>query len=109
MINAVQTIPLLNLSLSFIPVIIVLIVLWNWKLKFKNSVYAVLRMLIQLMLIGYFLAYIFEADNSLIVLVVLAVMLFSSSVIALRTINITGSVLYLVSLLNHVTKRLSIN
>jgi len=100
MSNSVQIIPLLNLALSFIPVIIVIAILWSWKMKYVNSVYAVFRMLIQLLLIGYFLAYIFEADNSLIVLGVLAIMLFSSSIIALRTIEIPRKNLYLKSFLS---------
>lgn len=95
--SSVQIIPLENLALSFIPVIVVIFILWNWKLKFKNSIYALSRMLLQLLLIGYFLAYIFEADNSLIVLAVLGIMLFSSSIIALRTIQIPKKTLYLKS------------
>lgn len=100
MSNAVQIIPLQNLALAFIPVVIVIFILWNWKLKYTNSIYAVFRMLIQLLLIGYFLAYIFEADNSLIVLGVLAIMLFSSSIIALRTIEIPKKTLYVKSFLS---------
>ena len=95
--NSVQIIPLQNLALSFIPVIVVILILWSWKLKFKNSIYAVSRMLIQLLLIGYFLAYIFDADNSLIVMAVLTIMLFSSSIIALRTVQIPKKTLYLKS------------
>ncbi|MCK5468866.1 MAG: ABC transporter permease [Cyclobacteriaceae bacterium] len=95
--NSVQIIPLQNLALSFIPVVVVIYLIWNWKLKYKNSIYAISRMLIQLLLIGYFLGYIFEADNSLIVLVVLAIMLFSSGIIALRTMQIPKKTLYLKS------------
>lgn len=97
--NSIQIIPLENLALAFMPVVLVIIILWYWKLKYLNSMYAVFRMLIQLLLIGYFLAYIFEADNSLVVLGVLAVMLFSSSIIALRTIDIPKKSLYLKSFL----------
>ena len=57
-------------------------------------------MLIQLLLIGYFLAYIFEADSSLIVIAVLIVMLFTSSWIALRTMKIPRKTLYLKSFLS---------
>ena len=96
--NSVQIIPLQNLALSFIPVVVVIYLIWRWKLKYRNSIYAIFRMLIQLLLIGYFLGYIFEADNSLIVLVVLTIMLFSSGFIALRTINIPKKTLYLKSL-----------
>ncbi len=95
--SSVQIIPLQNLALAFIPVAVVILFLWNWKLKFKSSIYAIARMLIQLLLIGYFLAYIFDADNSLIVIAVLATMLFSSSIIALRTIQIPKKNLYLKS------------
>jgi len=52
-------------------------------------------MLVQLLLIGYFLGYIFKADSSIIVLAVLSIMLFSSSIIALRTIQIPKKGLYL--------------
>ena len=92
--NSVQIIPLLNLALAFIPVIIVVLILWRWRLKYFNSLHAILRMLVQLLLIGYVLGYIFEADNANIVLLVLVVMLISSSVIALRTIEIPKRKLY---------------
>jgi len=72
----------------------VIVVLWKWKIGFKNSIYAVFRMLVQLFLIGYFLVYIFETDSSWIVIAILAVMLFSSSWIALRTIKIPRKILY---------------
>jgi putative ABC transport system permease protein len=50
-------------------------------------VYALTRMLGQLLLIGYFLSFIFESESSLVVLLVLSVMVFSSSWIALRTVE----------------------
>ncbi len=93
--NSIQTIPYINLALAFIPVILVIIILWKWKIGHGNSIYAVFRMLVQLMLIGYVLAYIFKADNSWVVIAVLTVMLFSSSWIALRTMNIPRKKLYL--------------
>lgn len=75
-------------------------IIWKWGLGYRNSLYAVFRMLIQLLLIGYVLTYIFEAHNSLIVIAVLSVMLFSSSWIALRTIQIPRKTLYLKSFLS---------
>jgi len=76
------------------------VIIWKWGLGYRNSLYAVFRMLIQLLLIGYVLTYIFEAHNSLIVIAVLSVMLFSSSWIALRTIQIPRKTLYLKSFLS---------
>jgi len=95
--DSIQTIPFVNLALAFIPVVLVILLLWKWKVGYGNSIYAVFRMLVQLLLIGYVLAYIFEADNSLIVIGVLSVMLISSSWIALRTIKIPKKKLYLKS------------
>jgi len=93
--DSIQIIPYTNLTLAFIPVIVVIIILWKWKSGFGNSIYAVFRMLVQLLLIGYVLAYIFDADDSWVVIAVLTVMLFSSSWIALRTIKISRKKLYL--------------
>ncbi|MDR4498044.1 MAG: ABC transporter permease [Candidatus Scalindua sp.] len=97
MSNPIQTIPFTNLTLAFIPAIAVVAIIWKWKLGYKRSLYAVFRMLIQLLLIGYFLSFIFESDSSLIVITVLAVMLFTSSWIALHTKHISRRILYLKS------------
>ena len=94
MSDSIQTIPFANLALAFLPVIGVIVILWKWKLDYKNSLYAVGRMLIQLLLIGYFLAYIFESDNAGVVVAVLTVMLFSSSWIALGNVKISKRKLY---------------
>ncbi len=83
---SLETIPLINLSLAFIPALITIIILFKWSLKSTNAIYAVSRMLVQLLLIGYFLSYIFESDSSVVVLVILAVMVFASSWIALGTV-----------------------
>ena len=97
MSSSIQTIPLFNLALAFIPVIAVIVIIGKWQLGYKSSIYAVCRMLIQLLLIGYFLTYIFKTESALLVVAILAVMLFSASWIALRTISIPRKVLYLKS------------
>ena len=95
--NSIQTIPFTNLVLAFIPAIAVILIIWKWGLGYKRSIYALSRMLIQLLLIGYFLVFIFKSDSSLIVIAVLAVMLFTSSWIALHTKKIPRRQLYLKS------------
>ncbi len=95
--DTVQIIPFTNLAFAFIPVIAVVVIIWKWGLGYKNSIYAISRMLIQLLLIGYFLAYIFETDKFLVVISILTIMLFSSSLIALRTIDIPIRALFLKS------------
>ncbi len=97
MILAIQAIPLFRLAMAFIPVAVVIYILWKWKLNYKNSIYAVSRMLVQLLLIGYALGFIFGAGKSWIVLLVLAVMIVSAGIIALRTIDIPKKPLYSIS------------
>jgi putative ABC transport system permease protein len=95
MSKSIQTIPFPNLALALIPVIVVIFILWKWKIDYKNSIYAIARMLVQLMLIGYILVYFFGTNNSWIVISVLTVMLFSASWIALRTMKIPRKKLYI--------------
>lgn len=98
--NSLQTISVAHLLLAFVPVIAVFVILWRWRQDVKTSVWAVCRMLIQLILIGYVLTFIFETENSYIVIAVLAVMLFSSSWIALRTLSEQRSALFSKALLS---------
>lgn len=89
-----QTISLLDLSFAFAPVAIVVGVLYWWSLGGGNAVYALIRMLIQLLLIGYVLTYIFQADNALIVIGVLTMMLLVSSWISLRSLQKKSKLAY---------------
>jgi putative ABC transport system permease protein len=92
--NSVETIPIINLAIAFIPVLATMFILFKWSLNSSNALYAVARMLIQLLLIGYFLSYIFESDSGWIIVVILIVMVFSSSWIALGVITSKRLILY---------------
>jgi len=94
MTNSVLTIPLNSLALSFIPVLIVVCVLFKWSLNYRSALYGISKMLVQLMLVGYFLTYIFEAKNAWIIFAVLSVMVLVSSWIALRSVKIKRRILY---------------
>lgn len=91
--NSINGIPYFNLSLAFIPILVVIFIMYRWKLDYKKSIYAVARMLIQLMLIGFSLAYIFEATSFWLVILVLIIMLLAASWISLRTIKMSRRVL----------------
>ena len=84
--ETITTIPFSNLIIIFIPVALVIVILHKWSLEWKNSIYAVFRMLVQLLMIGYFLSYIFESRESSIIVLVLSIMVFLASWIALGTI-----------------------
>lgn len=63
-----------------------IIVLWRWRAGSAEGFIALVRMVAQLLLIGYVLVYIFDADTPWVVLAVLAVMVVAASWIALRTV-----------------------
>ena len=92
--ESVTTIPFANLLLVFIPVAAVISILHTWSLDWKNSINAIGRMLIQLLLIGYFLNYIFKSNIASITISILALMIFAASWICLRTIQGKRKILF---------------
>jgi putative ABC transport system permease protein len=85
--NNIEAIPLINLSYTLIPVFVVLIIFIKWRLKTKSALYAISRMLLQLLVVGYFLNAIFASDSATITLSILSVMLLFSGWIALGTVK----------------------
>ena len=85
--TTLQTIPLTNLALAFMPVAIVIIILIRWQLNSKNAVYALIRMLAQLLLIGFFLDTLFTSNSHLLTFTTLAVMVSCAAWIALMPIK----------------------
>ena len=94
----VATISVPRLALSFIPVTIVVALMWRWNVGFGRSLHAIARMLLQLTLMGYVLVYIFQTESGLVVCGVLAVMLIAASWIALNTVDLPGKSLFPASL-----------
>ena len=86
----ISFIPLANLMLGFIPVIILIGIMYFWGLKISNSIYANFRMLIQLLLIGYVLTFIFETDEPIIITLVVLFMILMSAWIAMRPLKEKG-------------------
>jgi putative ABC transport system permease protein len=84
---AVRAITLDGLVLAFLPAAIVIGILFYWSAGAKTAAYATLRMLIQLLLIGYVLVYIFDAERPWIIIAVLLVMLAAASWIAIRPVR----------------------
>lgn len=76
-----------QLALAFIPVLIVLFIQFKWSLPQKRTLHALVRMLVQLLLVGFFLSYIFESNSAWLVLTILIVMVLFSSWIALNNID----------------------
>ena len=78
-----------------IPVAIVIVIYMRWTQDKTTLFYALFRMLIQLILIGYVLTYIFNSNSSYLVILILSVMLIAASMIALRPLQKKNKNLYL--------------
>ncbi|MAS01739.1 MAG: hypothetical protein CMD48_00015 [Gammaproteobacteria bacterium] len=88
--DQISFIPLAKLMLGFIPVITLLGIMYFWGLKISNSIYANFRMLIQLLLIGYILTFIFETNEPIIIALVVLFMILMSAWIAMRPLKEKG-------------------
>lgn len=96
----IATISVPQLALSFIPVAIVVVLMWRWDQGYGHALQAIARMLIQLTLIGYVLVYIFQTESGLIISGVLSVMLIAASWIALNTVDLPKASLFPASLVS---------
>ena len=84
-----------GLMLAFQPALIAIGIMYRWSAGAKTAIYATLRMLGQLLLIGYVLVYIFTADQSGIIVGVLFIMLIAASWIAIRPVRMKQPRVYL--------------
>ncbi len=96
----IATISVPRLALSFIPVAIVVVLMWRWSQGYGRALQAIARMLIQLTLIGYVLVYIFQTESGLLISGVLSVMLVAASWIALNTVELPKASLFPASLVS---------
>ena len=90
----IATIPLANLAVAFAPVLLVLIILIKWSMPTRRSLHALVRMLVQLLLVGYVLTYIFESNSAWIIGILLVMMILISSWIALNNIEQPKGVMF---------------
>jgi putative ABC transport system permease protein len=98
--NTIINLSLAQLALAFVPVAITLAILFKWSYDVGHALYALARMLTQLLLIGYVLAWVFGAGNGVLILLVLAIMLLASSWIALGTVPAQRKMLFGAALLS---------
>ena len=90
-----QTIPIIELSLVFIPTIFLLAIIFSWGIKGSVGIYANIRMVLQLLLVGYILTYVFEISQPIIIILVIILMVAVSAWIALRSIEEKSVKIYL--------------
>lgn len=87
-----------GLVIAILPVVIVIGIMFRWSAGAGTAMYATLRMLIQLLLIGYVLIYVFESDQPAFIVAILVMMLGIASWIAIRPLRIKQPQIYLNSL-----------
>ena len=85
--STLPTIPLARLAIAFVPAAVVLTLLLRWSLGARTGLYATARMLLQLLIVGYVLTFVFAAEQPYIVLAVLVVMMAAAAWIALRPLG----------------------
>ncbi len=95
MSGSIHVISFLDLLWVFIPVAVVIAVFLRWSMGIASLIHGFIRMFLQLLMIGYALSYIFDADRPVYILVILAFMLGAAGLIALRPLRKRGGRLYL--------------
>jgi len=92
--DPVLGISLPRLAIAFLPALVVLVIIFRWTSGARTAMHAMARMVIQLVMIGYLLTFIFETNYSMIVVLVLAVMLSVACWISLRPLREKNPRLY---------------
>ncbi len=90
-------ITLVDIAVAFIPVLATVIIIGYWSQSPKSAIVAISRMLIQLLLIGYVLNFIFDTNNQWIILLVLMFMLVAASWIGLNALPVDPKPLFIYS------------
>ena len=85
--TTLTAISLQGLAIAVLPAAVVIGILFRWSADGKTAIIATLRMLVQLLLIGYVLIYIFETDRPVFIIAVLTVMITAASWIAIRPLQ----------------------
>jgi putative ABC transport system permease protein len=96
-----QGLPIISFGamlLAFLPSIIVLLIMRAWALNPGQALWANVRMLVQLLAVGYVLTFVFESETPWIVLGVISLMMSVAAWIALRPLKSKTPRKYLVAL-----------
>lgn len=98
MAHSIADITLLKMGVGFIPMLVVFVFLVKWQMNYANALYAIVRMVTQLLIIGYLLVFIFNTKSAWVVAGILLIMLVASSWIALGVVKKDQRSLLLIAL-----------
>ena len=83
-----KTISFYHLSFTLLPLLVVWVYYYKWTKDIKEIPYSLIRMVTQLLMIGFFLIYLFETKNLYLGMTVILFMALVSSWITLRNTQI---------------------
>ncbi len=95
-----QIVTFINLIWIFIPLGVVYYIYLQWCGNKTVIPYALIRMVLQLIIIGYILVYIFETKNLTLIITILTIMLIVASYISLNPLTTKSKKLYLISFIS---------
>ena len=95
-----QIVTFINLVWIFIPLGVVYYIYFQWSGNKTIIPYALIRMVLQLIAIGYILVYIFETKNFILIMIILTIMLIVASYISLNPLTTKSKKLYLISFIS---------
>ncbi len=93
--NHLYHIALIDLLWMLIPAAVVMFFYYYWTKDAKTLPYALSRMLLQLLGIGYLLVYIFKTSSPYLIALILSVMLIAASFISMRPLPDTNKHIWL--------------
>ncbi len=99
--NELEPLPILpfaSLLIAFLPTLLLVFVMRRWSLRAGEALYANVRMLIQLLGVGYVLTYVFETNRPMLIAMVIALMMVAAAWISLRPLAKRGPKLFLCAL-----------
>ena len=93
-----KTIQLPELSIIIIPTVFLLVLIFRWQLKVWIGLYASARMLLQLLLVVFFITFVFETTQPVVIMTMVIIMLGVSDWIVLRSLELREVKTYLIVL-----------
>lgn len=93
--SSVYFIPIPNLLIAVGLTAIVIGIYIRWSISISSTLIGIIRMLVQLLLVGFALTFIFETEQPIIIFAVLSIMLAAASWIALRPLKVNKRKLFL--------------
>jgi putative ABC transport system permease protein len=106
--QSLSILSLADLAFAFVPSLVVLFIMRRWSLRAGEALIANLRMLAQLLAVGYVLRAVFETDRPFVIAAVVVLMIGVASSIAIRPLRARGARVYGVVLVALATSGLAV-